>query len=165
MLPLACFFLLAASRVQLADEMYQIPASEWRYVELTLQQQPALVTARYRVTAGPPKLRLALMLREDEEKLRAGTPHGVIDVTAEGVSGTLEYPVRERGDYVLVIDNQGREPASVHIQIWLDFARRGPTVTQLSPQRQLTVMLISFAVFFGIVSYSARRLLKTIRRS
>ena len=34
MLALACFVLLAASRVELVDEVYQIPASEWRYVEL-----------------------------------------------------------------------------------------------------------------------------------
>src|SRR5690242_4135828 len=126
MFAFACFLWLAASRIQVADEIYQIPATEWRYVELALQQQPALVTARFHVTAGPPKLRLALMLREDLEKLRAGAPHSVIEVTADGGYGMLEYPVRERGDYVLVIDNEGREPASVHIQIWLDFAKRGP---------------------------------------
>ena len=164
MLSLACFLFLAASRVQLADEVYQIPASEWRYVELALKQQPATVMARFDVTAGPPKLRLALLERGDLEKLRAGAPHSVIDVTAESVRGSLVYPVRERGDYVLVIDNQAREPATVHIQVWLDFARRGPVVTQLSPKRQLFVVAISFLVFFGIVSYSARRLLRTMRR-
>jgi hypothetical protein len=52
----------------------------------------------------------------------------------------------------------------VHIRVWLDFARRGPVVTQLSPERQLTVIAISFLVFFGIVTYSARRLLRTMRR-
>jgi len=164
MLAFACFLFLAASRVQLADEVYQIPASEWRYVELALKQQPATVIAHYEVTSGPPKLRLALLLRDDLEKLRAGAPHSVIDVTDESARGGLQYPVREPGDYVLVIDNQGREPASVHIRVWLDFARRGPVVTQLSPERQLTVIAISFLVFFGIVTYSARRLLRTMRR-
>jgi len=164
MLSLACFLFLAASRVQLADEVYQIPASEWRYVELALKQQPATVIARFEVTAGPPRLRLALLERGDLEKLRIGAPHSVIDVTGESAHGSLAYPVRERGDYVLVIDNQGREPATVHIRVWLDFARRGPVVTQLSPKRQLFVVAISFLVFFGIVSYSARRLLRNIRR-
>src|SRR3954447_12722485 len=122
MFAFACLVLLAASRIQLADEVYEIPASEWRYVEVALQQQPALVTARYSVTAGPRQLRLALLQRDDLEKLRAGAPHGVMEVTADSGRGVLEYAVRERGDYALVIDNQGREPASVHIQIWLDFA-------------------------------------------
>jgi len=164
MLAFACFLFLAASRAQLADEVYQIPASEWRYVELALKQQPAMVIAHYEVTAGPPKLRLALLLREDLEKLRAGAPHSVLDVTDEAARGGLQYPVGEPGDYVLVIDNQGREPASVHIRVWLDFARHGPKVTQLSPERQLTVIAISFLVFLGIVTYSARRLLRTMRR-
>src|SRR3954454_4501201 len=148
MLAIACFFLLAASRVQLADEVYVIPPNgEWRYVEVALRQQPALVTAQFEVTDGPPMLRLALLHRDDLEKLRAGAPHGVIDLTSEAGHGTLEYPVRERGDYVLVIDNQGPAPATVHVRIWLDFGRRAPLVTQLSPTRQLAVVAISFAVF------------------
>jgi hypothetical protein len=52
----------------------------------------------------------------------------------------------------------------VHLRITLDFSRRGPTVTRLSPQRQLAVIAISFAVFFGIVTFSARRLLRNLKR-
>jgi hypothetical protein len=164
MISLACFVLLAASRIELVDEIYQIPASEWRYVELGLKQRPAQVTARYEVTAGPPNIRVALLRREDLEKLRTGAPHSVMDVTAESAGGKLDYQIPEAGDYVIVIDNQARAPASVHIQVWLDFARRGPLVTQLTPTRQFTVVAISFAVFFGIVTFSARRLLKIVRR-
>jgi hypothetical protein len=156
--------LLAGSRVQLVDEGYQIPANEWRYVELALKQQTALVSARYEVTAGPPEIRLALLRREDLEKLRAGAPHSVMEVTSEAARGALNYEVRDPGEYVLVIDNQARAPASVHIRIWLDFARRGPTVTQLPAARRMAVIAISFAVFFGIVTFSARRLLKAVRR-
>jgi len=161
---LACFLLLAASRVELVDEVYQIPANEWRYVELGLTQQPALVTATYEVVSGPPELRLALLRSEEVEKLREGAPHSVMDVTPAGARGRLHYQTPERGGYVLVIDNQGRAPASVRTRISLDFARRGPIVTQLSPARQTAVIVISFAVFFGIVTFSARRLLKIVRR-
>lgn len=164
MLPLACFLLLAASRVQLVDQVDQIPAKEWRYIPIGLTQKPAFVTARYDVIDGPQAVRLALLRSEDLDKLREGSPHSVIEVTAEGSGGVLSHPVREPGEYVLVIDNQGRAAASVRTRIWLDFARRGPAVTQLSPRRQLTVIVISFAVFFGIVSFSARRLLKLLRR-
>jgi hypothetical protein len=164
MIPLVCMLLLAASRVQLVDEVYQIPAKEWRYVELGLKQRPAVVLARYEVTEGPPELRLALLASENLEKLRAGAPHSVMAVTHEAASGSLNYQVREPGDYVLVIDNQGSAPAGVRTRIWLDFGPRGPAVTQLSPRWQLLVIAISFAVFFGIVTYSARRLLKVVRR-
>jgi len=37
---------------------------------------------------------------------------------------------RNEGNPNFVIDNQGRAPASVHIRVWLDFARHGPVVTQ-----------------------------------
>jgi hypothetical protein len=164
MSPLALILLLAASRVDLVDEVYQIPAAEWRYVDIGLKQQPALVTARYRVTSGPASVRLALLPAEELEKLRAGAPHGVADLTPEGREGGLSYAVRDAGDYVLVIDNQGRAPATVRIQISLDFARRGPAVTQLSPRKQVTIVAISFLVFFGIVTFSARRLLRAVRR-
>ena len=164
MLPLACILLLAASRVELVDEVYQIPANEWRYVELGLNQQPAFVAAAYEVNSGPSAVRLALLAAPDLEKLKAGAPHSVMDVTEEAGRGVLNHQVREPGDYVLVIDNQGNSPASVRLRVWLDFARRGPAVTQLSPTRQLAIVVISFAVFFGIVSFSARRLLKLVRR-
>jgi hypothetical protein len=63
-----------------------------------------------------------------------------------------------------MVDNLGDSPAMVHLRVTLDFSRRGPTVTQLSPQRQLAVVAISFAVFFGIVTFSARRLLRHLKR-
>jgi hypothetical protein len=164
MIPLAFMLLLAASRVELVDEVYEIPANEWRYVELGLTQRPALVSATYDVNSGPREIRLALLRAEDLEKLRAGAPHSVMQVTQPDGAGRLLHHVREPGEYVLVIDNQGRAPASVRTRIWLDFGPRGPVVTQLSPRRQTVVIVISFAVFFGIVTFSARRLLKGVRR-
>jgi len=162
---LALILLLAASRVELVDEVYQIPASEWRYVDLGLKQRPALVSAHFDTEGDRARVRLTLLRAEDLQRLREGLPHGTIDSTSSGPRGALSYDVPAPGDYVLVIDNDAPAPVSVRLNVWLDFARHGPRVTQLSPQRQLTVVLISFAVFFGIVSFSARRLLRAVRRS
>jgi hypothetical protein len=164
MISLICFLLLAATRVGVTDEVYQIAARpQWRFVPISLKQRPALVEARFEVISGPQNVRLALLRSEDIEKLLAEAPHSVLDVTAEGGAGELSYPIREPGDYGLVIDNGSRAPVSVRVQVWLDFGKRGPAVVRLSPERQLTVILISFAVFFGIVSWSARRLLRAVR--
>src|SRR5579872_485982 len=38
--------LAAASRIELANEVYSIPPNEWRYLEVGLKQQAALVVAR-----------------------------------------------------------------------------------------------------------------------
>jgi hypothetical protein len=161
---LALILLLAASRVELVDEVYQIPANEWRYVDLGLKQRPAVVSAHFDTEGNDARVRLTLLRAEDLEKFRGGLPHGSIDSTSGGPRGTLSYGVQSPGDYVLVIENDAPSPAAVRLNVWLDFARHGPAVTQLSPRRQLTVVLISFAAFFAIVSFSARRLLRAARR-
>jgi hypothetical protein len=167
MIPLALILLAAATRLELVDEILRIPAGDWRYVELGLKQQAAFVAADFEVQSGSQLVKLELMRREDLDRLRTDRPNGVIAATAAAASGRLLYHVRVPGDYVVVIDNRnaGGQEAVARLRVALDFgARPGPQVTRLSPQRQFTVILISFAVFFGIVTYSARRLLRGIRR-
>jgi len=167
MIVLLWLLAFAATRVELVDEVYTIPADEWRYVELGLKQEAALVVANYEVNGGSDRVRVALMRREDLEHLRQGLPHGVMAVTDPGRFGTLRCQARPPGDYVVVVDNEmgGDKPALVHLRIWLDFgAHEMPEVTRLSPERRRTVILLSFAVFLGIVTWSARKLLRGMRR-
>jgi hypothetical protein len=166
MLTLACFLLAAStSTVDLVDEVYRIPANEWRYVEVNLKQQPAVVRASFRVESGPGSVRLALLRRDDLARLREGLPHGVMDETGIGSAASLAPLVRGPGEYVVVVDNQAGVETGVRLKVSLDFSvRRGPEVTLLSRRRQLAVILISFAVFFGIVTWSAHRLLRNLRR-
>jgi len=167
MTALACLLLLAASsRVELVDEVFEIPAHEWRYVELGLRQRPAGVDADYEVRTGPPQVRLALVRRAEMERLRRDQAHGVMAVTRPGPSGEIHYAIGHPDEYAIVVDNrEGGEPAGVHLRIWLDFAGRArPEVTMLPPQRRLMVVLISLAVFFAIVAWSATRLLRAIKR-
>ena len=161
---LALILLLAASRVELVDEVFQIPASEWRYVDLGLKQRPAVVAAHFDTDGDSARVRLTLLRAEDLLKLRGGLQHGSIDSTGTGPRGALSYDVPTPGDYALVIDNEAAAPVSVRLNVWLDFAHHGPVITQLSPRRQLTIVLLSFAAFFTIVSFSARRLLRAVRR-
>jgi hypothetical protein len=156
---LAGMLLAAPTSVELVDEVYQIPANQWRYVDFTLKQQPALVSATFQVLTGSPQARIALMRGQDLERLREGEPHGVLAVTPLASSGHLNYYAHWPDDYAIVVDNHAAQPAAVHLRISLEFGGTpGPAVTRLSPQRRLTVVLIGFGVFFGIVGYSARRL-------
>ena len=166
MIPIACLALLAATTsVELADEVYRIPPHYWRYMELGLKQRPALVNARFEVDEGPPRVRLALMTQDDLERLRTGLPHPLLAVTATGPSGRVLYDLPQAGDYVLVVENRGSAEAVVHLRVLLDFSgRHSLTVTQITPRRRAVVVGISLAVFFAIVTYSARRLLRAIGR-
>jgi hypothetical protein len=154
--------LAAATRVNLVDEVYSIPADKWHYVDVALKQQPALVLAHFD-SSDSASVRVALMRREDMEHLFQDLPYGVIGETGTGRSGTLRSYVQP-GDYVIVVDNhdpRGR-PATVHLRVWLDFSKTA-AVTQISPTRQLVVILISFAVFFGILAYAGSKIWKNIR--
>lgn len=157
--------LAATTRVDLVNDVYRIPAREWRYIELGLRQNPALVSAHVEGLGDSRSVRLALMRRDDLEHLRGGLPHGVLAETTPSHRGALNSYVSGAGDYVVVVDNLSDIAATVHLSISLDFAPRPmPEAQRLSPGRQLTVIVISFAAFFGIVTFSARRLLRSIKR-
>jgi len=160
MIALACLLALtAATRIDLVDEVYTIPADKWHYVDVGLKQQPALVLAHYDAPENA-AVRLALMRREDMEHLFDGWPYGVVSETGPGRSGTLRAHVPP-GDYVLVLDNSdthGRA-ATVHLRVWLDFSGN-PAVGQITPTRQLVVIVVSFAVFFAIAGYSMSKIWK-----
>jgi len=151
----------ASTAVELTDEVYRIPANEWWWVEVNLRQRPARVSATYEVKAGPHRVRLALMTRDDLERLNNDLPHGVLAKSEPAGAGNLTYRLRRRGDYVLLVDNrvENNLPATVHLRIALDFAEPPePDVTGISPRRQRAVIIMSFAFFAGVMAYSARKL-------
>lgn len=167
MIPLAWLCLLVSpSSIDLVDETYQIPANEWRYVEVSLRQQPALVSAELVWQAGSREVRAAFLRREDLERLRSDHPYGVLASSSPGALGRFHYDVVDPGDYAVVLDNRDSDaPSTIHLRVWLDFSgAAGLDAGRISPQRRLAVILISFAVFFGIVTWSARRLLHFVRK-
>jgi hypothetical protein len=165
-MPLFAWMLLlaASSRVQLVDQIDVVPVNDWRFVDLGdlgLKQSLARVKADFNVESGPP-VQMILMEHADLELLKRGETHGLVATTPIRPRGHLEIRAGEPGDYVVVVENRsGRAgPATVHLRVSVDFVE----ATQLSPERQLTVIAISFAVFFGIVTYSARRLWRAVTR-
>jgi hypothetical protein len=162
-MPLIAWMLLmfAPSSVELVDQTYVIPANDWRFVDLGLRQRPALVRAEFEVQAGPP-VQLILMERADLELLNRGESHSALAATQVKSQGRLNVRTAKPGDYVMVVENHsgGVDAATVRLRVFIDFIES----TQLSPERQLTIVTISFAVFFGIVTYSGRRLWRAVRR-
>ena len=162
---LSLFLLLAAAaRVDLVDEVYTIPPSEWRYVNVELKQTPVAVESNFQVLSKGAEVRVALLSRADLERLRADEPHGFLAATLPRASGALRYHLHTPGDYAVVVDNRGlHTPVRVRLRVALDFSDEGvPAVGYLSPGRRLAVILISFVVFFGILTWSARKLLRAI---
>jgi hypothetical protein len=126
-----------------------------------------MVMADYGVRGAQPGIRLLMMRSDDLARLRTGRPYTPLAATPIGSSGKLRLHVPAAGDYAIVLDNResAGAAADVHLRIALDFGGgSGPTARYLSPRRQLTVILVSFAFFFAVVTWSARRILRAIRR-
>jgi hypothetical protein len=159
LIPVVALLLAAVPHVEVTDEVYQLPPNDWRWVEISLKQRPAVVTAQYHAISGTPAIRAALVPRDDLRRLHSSQGLDDYDPTNAAPTGQLRRHTRERGDYAVVIENLSAMPATVRVRIALDF----PTATTISARRQLTVVAISFAVFFAIVGFSARRLLRALK--
>lgn len=156
----ALLFLAAAfSRVDLIDEHFEIPASDWRYVPRALTRDPAFVDCVFQADRQDAQVRLVVLSGSDLNAWRTGRDHDEVATTPIGPRGVLRVSVHDPDTYI-AIENRGPRPAAVRLRVFLERAN----VRYLSRGRQLAVILISFGVFFAIVSFSARRLLKAIRR-
>jgi hypothetical protein len=153
-------------RVELSDEICQIPAGQWRYRDVELHGDPARMSASYEVLFGSGRVRLAFIDHVDLDRMREDLPHGWIAETPTGLRGQLADRFHRRGDYALVVDNRdGHSEAKIHLHIWLDFGPgRGPEVSELPHARQLTVVALSLMVFAGIVTFSGRRLWRAVKK-
>ncbi len=157
---IAVVLLLAAfSRVDLIDETFEVPASDWRYVPRPVTPEPAEVDCVFQSDRPDAQVRVVLLSHQDLNAWRVGHDHEEIISTPIGPRGVLRVPLHDVDSY-LAIENRGSRPVRVRLRVFLEH----PAVRYLSRGRQLAVILISFGVFFAIVSLSARKLLKSVRR-
>ncbi|MGA2579050.1 MAG: hypothetical protein ABSH24_23815 [Bryobacteraceae bacterium] len=159
MIPAMLFLLAAFARADTIDENFEIPANDWRYVPRPLTQQPAMVDCVFQSDGPDAQVRLVLLSHADLNAWRVGREHEEIAATPSGPRGALHLPVHDLDTYV-AIENRASRPVRVRLRVFLE----QPQVRYLSRGRQLVVIAISFGVFFGIVSLSARKLLKAIRK-
>jgi len=158
---LALLLALAAApdRLVLMDETVQVPAAQWRAFDLELRQKPALVTCNFAVVHGGSGVRMALLRRDDLDRLRAGERHRELAATEYERAASLRYPV-SGGVYSLVLDNrlEGREPAAVHLRIALVFADGMPEAIELAPGRKAVVIALSILFFAAVLYFAGRKL-------
>ena len=158
--------LLAAADAPLVDVFHVhhvIPRHDWSYwaiEDLTSVEESAQVKVDFTVDSGPP-VRVEIMHLDGVARLKKGRYAGAVLASTPEVKGSLQTRLPDPGDYAIVIDNRDNDssPATVRLAISLDYGSGGASgVRRLSASRQLTVILVSFAVFFGIVGFSARKL-------
>ena len=160
-LPAFLLLLASAARVEIVDDVVEVPAAEWRYLDLSLKQLLAVVVCHFDAPDSR-NLRMALLRKLDLNRLKHDRPHGVLAVTPPGARGSLRFTVQTPGDYAVFLDNRegnGRA-VKVHLRVALQFdSPREVDVRYLSPQRRAWVIGLSFAFFFGVLFYAGRKLL------
>jgi hypothetical protein len=159
----ALLLLLASGSQVLLDEVFQVPAGEWRYVPVILKQPPVTVDCDFNVISGSGMVRLVLVNRDGLDTLRGGDREP-LGSGAFARQGKFSRRVSLPDDYAVVLENGGRGEAQVRLRVSLDFSARGrPQAQVLSPERRFAVIAISATVFLAIVFYSGRKLLGAIR--
>ncbi len=159
------FWLASSPPAVLTDDLYRIPAREWRFVEFVLKQQPVAVECNFQVVSGGPGVRLELVTKDQLRQFLFSKPHESLASTGYETRGELRLPVQSPGEYAIVIANspRARVPASVHLHLDLDFSgTAGISARYLSPRRRWTIIAISFAAFFAIAIVSGRKLWRAV---
>ncbi len=145
----------------LMDEVYNIPASDWRYVPVVLKQPPVTLECEFTVLSVGAGVRVGVVNAQGLAAMRQGRRHTTLATTSFEKAGRLRYEVLEPDEYAVIVDNSldGRGAAQVQLRVALDFpGRQQLEVRQLSPARRATVAAISLAIFLGIVTYAGKRL-------
>ena len=147
----------------LTDDVYQLPAGEWRWVPFEIHHRAATAECHFE-TAGGGEVSAELVTRSELELIRQHKRHDSLALTDTGRSGAFSQYIQDPGEYAVVIENEGKQTIAVHLSVALSFAAQKPVSQYLSPTRRLTVILVSFAAFFAIVTFSARALLRAMNR-
>jgi len=149
--------LAAASSRLVLDDVIEVPRAEWRYVDIEAKEAMAVVNCEYQVVSENSPVRAVWVPRANLEGLRAGRRDHILAATPFGMEGKLRHIAPMPGDYAMVIENQPGSPSrvKVKVRVWLESAVRPK---ELTPGRRLAVILISAAVFFAMVSFSAFKL-------
>jgi hypothetical protein len=154
--------LAAPGAAVLTDDVYQLPAGEWRWVRFEIRHRPATAQCHFETTGG--EVHAELISRPDLELFREHKQHDTLALTDTQKAGAFNHYIQDPGEYAVVVQNPGSQPVAVHLTVALSFGAAGPESRYLSPSRRLTVILVSFAMFFAIVSFSARALLRAMKR-
>ncbi len=162
---LLSFGLIAGAQEK--GQPFRLEPGDWRWQKITIRQTPSQVDCHFEVLNGGASVHLELLPLSEFRQFDRGLEHDTLVVTPDGRSGDFRRIIDAKGEYaVVVVNEKGAQPATVSFEVRATVnPNTRDTARTLSPQRRLTVILISFAVFFVTVTWSARKLLRAMRPS
>lgn len=147
-----------------AGQPVTLDAGDFRWVDVTVRQTPAEVDCSYQVVRGDGSVHVELLPKGELRAFSRGRDHDTMAMTPDGSDGEFRRIVDQPGHYVVVLENAPRaRPATVLLDVKTNFNPGADVARTLPAARRVTVIAISFAVFFATVAWSGRRLLRAMQ--
>jgi len=160
---LFALLLLAPPAESPGGQAFQLGPGEYRWINLNVSRAPSDVEIRYEVLQGGPTVHAELLSVEDFRRFNRGKGRDPLAATRSAQVAGLHKMILAKGQYRVVIANEdGARTATVSLNVRVDSNPRAGTATELSPDRRLTVILVSFLFFVTTVSLAGWRLLRGI---
>lgn len=168
--PATCFaamalLVLPPASLNHVEQPFRLDPGEYRWLPFTVNQVPAEVDCRFHVSSGVSTVHMELLPMSEFRLFSRGREHDTLAVSPQTSSAAFRRIVREPGQYAVVVANQKKAPvALVSLEFSVDFNPDSAVSAQtLEPKRRLAVILISFFLFFAIVTWSGLRLLRAVK--
>jgi hypothetical protein len=155
---LALWGLMAASALQALP--LRLEPGEYRWVPFTVKRSPTAVDCRFRVLQGGPTVHMEILSAAEFRRFSRGRNYDPFASAPDGRTGEIRRLVDERGEFAVVVENDEHAPvAMVDLEVTTDLNPSPDSLARvLPPDRRLAVILISFGIFFGLVTWSGWRL-------
>lgn len=139
--------------------------SDYRWVPVSIKRTPTAIGCHFSVVSGAPTVRLELLSERDFFLFARRREYESLAATATGGSGGFERMIATPGLYrVLIRNERGAPPVRVSLSVRTEADPLPFAISrEVPPGRRLAVVAISLSVFFAIVFWSGRMLLRARR--
>ena len=155
----------APGQPETTPQQIHLAPGGYRWIPLTVKQTPTEIACRYQVLEGNAGVHAELLTMREFRLFARGLQHESLAITREGQSAEFRRIVGATGQYAAVISSRkdaGQVVVSFDVRTEVDPASANVAQT-LPARRRLTVILISFALFFITVVGSGILLTRAIR--
>jgi hypothetical protein len=138
---------------------------EYKWLPLTVKRIPTGVDCRFRVMQGGATVHMEILSAAEFRRFNRSRDYDALATAPDGHQGEIRRLMDEPGEFAVVVANDDRAPeAMVDLEVSTDLNPSPESMARvLSPQRRLAVIVVSFAIFFGLITWSGWRLLRATR--
>jgi len=143
---------------------FRLDSGEFQWIDFRVNQVPTEVDCRFRVVRGDPTVHMELLSVQEFDQLNRGDTHATLAVSNDGKAGRIRRLLDWRGRYIVAIVNKrGARPALVSFELRTDVNPNAQvSARELSPERRMAVIAISFGIFFAIVAFCGWKMMRAV---